>query len=191
MCDRCSCAHVPDHGACDVFEQGMNGRCVYCDHAEGCHPGHGQFHNGPLAPVERVTPPDSPTWPGCKWCGEPVMMYPFGPNEGQPACVCARCMLKGLVKLIGKANTATAQDPPEPLLAQALPSWHMPTRACGKCGAPLAPVAVDTGDGWFLGWDACDHLCDDPADLEAYIEWPFTGNWASVADLRRLGFRIE
>jgi len=53
MCDQCDCAHVPDHGACDVFEQGMNGRCVYCDHDEGCHPGQGPLHNGPLAPVLR------------------------------------------------------------------------------------------------------------------------------------------
>ena len=100
MCDQCDCAHVPDHGACDVFDQGMNGRCVYCDHDEGCHPGHGQFHNGPLASVERVAPPDSPTWPGCRWCGEPVMMYPFGPNEGQPARVCKRCMLEGVARLL-------------------------------------------------------------------------------------------
>jgi hypothetical protein len=25
-------------GPCAKFEAGMNGRCVYCDHEEGCHP---------------------------------------------------------------------------------------------------------------------------------------------------------
>ena len=33
----CKCAHSHDHGACPTFEAGMNGRCVYCDHAKECH----------------------------------------------------------------------------------------------------------------------------------------------------------
>jgi hypothetical protein len=50
MSDRCTCGccHVPDHGACDTFERGMNGRCVYCDHGEECHPGSGERFNLPL-----------------------------------------------------------------------------------------------------------------------------------------------
>ena len=48
MCDKCACCHVPDHGACDDFEQGSNGRCVYCDHAVDCHPGSGPVFNVPL-----------------------------------------------------------------------------------------------------------------------------------------------
>ena len=71
------------------------------------------------------------------------------------------------------------------------PDWQMPTRKCSKCGADLVPVAVDTGDGWYLGWDDCEHLCDAPADLYAFIEWPFVKDWANVEDLERLGFRIE
>jgi len=50
---ECECCHVPDYGACSTFERGMNGRCVYCDHAEACHPGNGPYHNGPLGPVPR------------------------------------------------------------------------------------------------------------------------------------------
>lgn len=57
ICLRCSCGccHVPDHGACDEFVQGFNGRCVYCDHGDACHPGQGEFHNGPLWAVERAS----------------------------------------------------------------------------------------------------------------------------------------
>ena len=53
MCDKCNCAHVPDYGACNKFEEGMNGRCVYCDHSKWCHPGRGQRYNGPLWWMER------------------------------------------------------------------------------------------------------------------------------------------
>lgn len=51
MCERCACCHVPDYGACRTFERGRNGRCVYCDHAERCHPGTGRLANGPLVPI--------------------------------------------------------------------------------------------------------------------------------------------
>lgn len=53
MCDQCGCCHVPDYGACDTYEAGLNGRCVYCDHSLACHPGKGEFHNGPLSAVRR------------------------------------------------------------------------------------------------------------------------------------------
>lgn len=58
MAERCTCGccHVPDHGACDTFERGMNGRCVYCDHGQGCHPGTGKHFNLPLATGEREEP---------------------------------------------------------------------------------------------------------------------------------------
>lgn len=49
MCDKCACSHAFDHGACDDYELGRNGRCVYCDHDEGCHPGEGEFFNQPLS----------------------------------------------------------------------------------------------------------------------------------------------
>jgi len=45
----CECSHLPDRGACDNFEKGMNGRCVYCDHDEKCHPGKGETFNLPLS----------------------------------------------------------------------------------------------------------------------------------------------
>ena len=35
---ECGCADSPDHGACDHFELGGNGRCAYCDHSADCHP---------------------------------------------------------------------------------------------------------------------------------------------------------
>ena len=57
MCDRCECSHKYDYGACDDFEKGMNGRCVYCDHEEDCHPGTGKNFNLPLSVGERTNPP--------------------------------------------------------------------------------------------------------------------------------------
>lgn len=75
--------------------------------------------------------------------------------------------------------------------AEPRPGWEMPARKCSKCGADLAPVAVDTGDGCYLAWDECENCCGAAEDLEAYIEWPFVQGWASVGDLQRLGFRIE
>lgn len=44
----CGCCHSTDHGACQTFEKGANGRCVYCDHGEGCHPGDPDRFNTPL-----------------------------------------------------------------------------------------------------------------------------------------------
>ena len=49
----CGCCHAVDHGACDAFEVGANGRCVYCDHGKECHPGKGKYFNGPLEPGVR------------------------------------------------------------------------------------------------------------------------------------------
>jgi len=49
-CD-CGCCHQKDFGACDSFEKGMNGRCVYCDHGENCHGPQNnakRFYNAPL-----------------------------------------------------------------------------------------------------------------------------------------------
>lgn len=52
---QCGCCHAPDHGACDDFEEGANGRCVYCDHGERCHPGKGEHFNLPLSVGTRET----------------------------------------------------------------------------------------------------------------------------------------
>ena len=50
---KCGCCHVPDHGACQTFEAGMNGRCVYCDHGIKCHPGKKKEHNTPLGNLSK------------------------------------------------------------------------------------------------------------------------------------------
>lgn len=50
----CEQSHKHDYGACDEFEAGMNGRCVYCDHDEKCHPGKGQYYNLPLSVGRRL-----------------------------------------------------------------------------------------------------------------------------------------
>ena len=33
----CGCCHSVDQGACTSFENGANGRCVFCDHSKECH----------------------------------------------------------------------------------------------------------------------------------------------------------
>ena len=37
----CASEHWPRDTACRTFTAGGNGRCVYCDHEEKCHPGPG------------------------------------------------------------------------------------------------------------------------------------------------------
>lgn len=44
----CGCCHKPDYGACQSFEKGANGRCVYCDHGKVCHPGDPKSYNTPI-----------------------------------------------------------------------------------------------------------------------------------------------
>lgn len=62
MCDKCQCAHSPDLGACDSYEQGANGRCVYCDHDKPCHESIGEYANGPLAPHRNHKPMTFTEW---------------------------------------------------------------------------------------------------------------------------------
>jgi hypothetical protein len=52
----CGCCHATDYGACPEFEEGGNGRCVYCDHAEPCHERdkNRRFYNGPIYAGERT-----------------------------------------------------------------------------------------------------------------------------------------
>jgi hypothetical protein len=52
----CGCCHAVDYGACDAFEEGGNGRCVYCDHSEPCHERdkNRPMFNGPLEPGFRT-----------------------------------------------------------------------------------------------------------------------------------------
>lgn len=37
----CESSHIPKDTACKTYMLGMNGRCVFCDHEEKCHPGPG------------------------------------------------------------------------------------------------------------------------------------------------------
>jgi hypothetical protein len=49
----CASSHVPRDTACRGFLAGLNGRCVYCDHEEKCHPGPGatcEIGSGESAP---------------------------------------------------------------------------------------------------------------------------------------------
>jgi hypothetical protein len=47
----CGCCHSGDLGACDKFELGASGHCVYCDHGQPCHERdrNRKFYNGPIA----------------------------------------------------------------------------------------------------------------------------------------------
>lgn len=40
MCKQnsdCACCDMPEPEPCSTYEQGRNGRCVYCDHEKACH----------------------------------------------------------------------------------------------------------------------------------------------------------
>jgi hypothetical protein len=37
----CSSCHIPPDLACREYLEGSNGRCVFCDHEDKCHPGPG------------------------------------------------------------------------------------------------------------------------------------------------------
>lgn len=39
----CASSHWPPDTACKSYRTGQNGRCVYCDHEQKCHPGPGAF----------------------------------------------------------------------------------------------------------------------------------------------------
>lgn len=76
------------------------------------------------------------------------------------------------------------------------PDWRMPAcpsgETCPKCGNRVEPFALNTGAGWYLGWqcsDGCGSLPDEngmPAD-----SWPFVEEKATWRDLEKLGFTIE
>ena len=52
---------MPDYGACADFEAGRDPAfCVYCAHGEGCHPGTGPMHNGPLHPYPMAAKQQGP-----------------------------------------------------------------------------------------------------------------------------------
>jgi hypothetical protein len=70
------------------------------------------------------------------------------------------------------------------------PDWEMPEppeEPCRFCREPIdEPVAVHTGDGWFLCWD-----CRSGCGLDGYpIEWPFAENWATSKDFEAIGFDV-
>jgi hypothetical protein len=75
-CEHC---HVPPAPSCPTFEAGMNGRCVYCDHAEQCHPGPNL--SGPLGDATELVML-------CLTCGAPVVSapHPCGGVPGGPEC---------------------------------------------------------------------------------------------------------
>ena len=57
---------------------------------------------------------DSPVWPGCIHCGEPVLMHQFGERKGQPGKVCASCFLAALGKAVRAVHKPWGRPWPKP-----------------------------------------------------------------------------
>ena len=78
-------------------------------------------------------------------------------------------------------------------------SWSLPTAPrCPECNAIALPVALNTGDGWALGWD-CSNTCgpdafawdDGDEGLGEPPGWPFYSDYADSDDFSNAGFQIE
>lgn len=76
----CASSHAPPDTACRRFEAGANGRCAFCDHETGCHP-------GPGATCEIGAGEDaSKTDCGCAWDGD-VIVEPCAAHESGRAMI--------------------------------------------------------------------------------------------------------
>jgi len=57
---------------------------------------------------------------------------------------------------------------------------------CNNCGKQAKAIAVDVGDGWWLGLDcSCQKYSDDYR-----FEWPSSKNSLGPEKLEALGFEI-
>jgi hypothetical protein len=86
------------------------------------------------------------------------------------------------------------KDYPSPFCADLMraplslkPGWALPEKNCPECGVKMRPIALWTGDGWWLGWD-CENTCSEAEGLP--IEWPFGDGWATPLDLESAGFEV-
>jgi hypothetical protein len=90
-----------------------------------------------------------PNWPKCRRCGQPVMVYPFGPRKGQPAKVCEACMLAGLIKFLRDDDALWCPRCGEEFTeadVAAAPKAYWTCPLCGTvehvaCRGPIAPDA--------------------------------------------------
>jgi hypothetical protein len=69
--------------------------------------------------------------------------------------------------------------------------WKLspPAEFCPDCkDEPIFPTAYNDAGDWYLHW-YCD-VCGIGMDEWTPIEWPMKRNFATVDDLKRLGFYI-
>jgi len=59
---------------------------------------------------------------------------------------------------------------------------------CSGCKVKMDPIAHDTGDGWWLGYECPD--CGDVTPEDGLIEWPFSCETATAKMLEDVGFLI-
>lgn len=76
----------------------------------------------------------------------------------------------------------------EPIATRNKLSLPKPSKVLCSCGKPVKPIAFDTGDGWFLGWD-CENKCEDFPDGMLNF-WPFNEDLANWRDLELAGFEV-
>ncbi len=61
---------------------------------------------------------------------------------------------------------------------------------CPKCSSTPIPIAHDTGDGWFLGWE-CLNGCEPKEWEDGMVGfWPREQETISASELQELGFKI-
>mgnify|MGYP001575745007 CR=1 FL=1 len=75
------------------------------------------------------------------------------------------------------------------------PDWKMPEspvgKICPECGEKIEPIAHNTGDGWFLGWQCEGGICATDKLEDGMIDvWPFVEETANWRDLQDAGFTI-
>jgi hypothetical protein len=71
--------------------------------------------------------------------------------------------------------------------------WIMPSSPKCSCGARISPIAHDTGDGVYLGWDDWCSECHNHFDSEGYDDfgkWPFEETVACMKSFEDIGFKI-
>lgn len=75
--------------------------------------------------------------------------------------------------------------------------WKLPSvPRCVSCSREAIPTAVDTGEGWTLGWECprCgpDYFAWDDGSPGVGVapEWPFEFDIASGGDFLAIGFQV-
>lgn len=73
--------------------------------------------------------------------------------------------------------------------------WKMPTPPKCECGYDIKPIAHNTGDGIYLGWNDWCEECNSNSTIYCNEDdfvglWPFEEEYAFMRDFESIGFMI-